>query len=222
MCEPTTIAMAAGAAMTAAGALAKGAGQAQAGRAQAGVAQAELARQRGYRDASGQAFDKTLGSFEKPKQDAGLKTAQDSRAGAGKANINIGNSLFPSARAPAVIADAYKRANDAAGVSSADYAGASGRFAGYGDLAQTNDIALGRGSEEIGKFGSFARGSAAVTPLEYQAAGSKGSTWRGIGDVLMGAGNIASLYGFTAPAKAGAASGGWFGRQTANLQPWYR
>lgn len=200
MCDPATAAMIGGAALTGAGSLTNSMGQSQARRAQSGVAQAELARQRGYRDASGAAFDTTLGKFEKPQQDTGLTAAQAGRADAGKANITLGNAVFPSARAPAVIADAYKRANADAATASAQYADASGRFGGYGDLTQSNDISLGRGRDEISKFGNFARGSNAVTPIEYEAAAGRGSTLRGLGDILMGAGNIASLYGFTQPA----------------------
>lgn len=203
MCDPATAAMIGGAALTGAGSLANSAGQSKARRAQSGVAAAELARQRGYRDASGAAFDTTLGKFEKPQQDTGLKDAQAGRADAAKANITLGNAVFPSARAPNVIADAYRRANADAATTAGNYADASGRFAGYGDLTQTNDIALGRGRDDLNKFSNFARGSNAVTPLEYEAASGQGSTLRGLGDILMGAGNIASLYGFTQPATKG-------------------
>lgn len=67
----------------------------------------------------------------------------------------------------------------------------------FGDLLGDNARLQARDASLIGQIGGFKRGSADMTPLELDAASQKGAGLRMLGDILGGAGSLATGYGLT-------------------------
>ena len=67
----------------------------------------------------------------------------------------------------------------------------------FGDMLGDNARFQARDASMIGQIGGFKRGSADMTPLELDAASQKGAGLRLFGDLLGGAGSIATGYGLT-------------------------
>lgn len=73
----------------------------------------------------------------------------------------------------------------------------------FGDLLGDNARLQAQDASMVGQIGGFKRGSSNVTPLELDAASQKGQGLRLLGDLLGGAGSLATGYGLTRGAPGG-------------------
>lgn len=67
----------------------------------------------------------------------------------------------------------------------------------FGDMLGDNARFQARDAGLIGQIGGFKRGSSNVTPLELDTANQKGAGLQLFGDLLAGAGSLATIYGLT-------------------------
>lgn len=211
MCEPTTIAMGVGAAAMAGGALMKNQGQNASAKAVAGRMNDESGRQSVFRNAAAGAWDKTIAGMEKPKTEAGLADAQAKSTTALQSNVT-NFSAAPAegvGRAPKVITDAYEGGANASRGYGLDYAARTGAMEGFGNQLFSRNIDIGRGRQEIDKWGNFSRGSQSVLPMEVDAASKKGDSQKGMGELFSGLGNLAMMFGLSGtPAAAPVSTAG--------------
>ena len=198
MCDPV---LGASAAALAGGTVMSGMGRNSAAKAQYGAMNAEGVRQRGFRDAASGAWNKTLDGMEKPKEGQALTDAQNKRTAAVQGNVTNFSAVPRDGvgNAPKVITDAYDAGDKAATDYGLDYGARTGALEGYGDRLFSRSVDIGRGRQEIDKYGNFSRGSQSVLPMELEGASSKGSTMRSIGEIFSGLGNLGLMYGLTRP-----------------------
>lgn len=92
-----------------------------------------------------------------------------------------------------------------------------GELRSFGDLLGDTSRLQARDATQIGTIGGFKRGSSAVLPYELEAANSKGAGLKMLGDVLGGAGSLATSAGLTMGAKPalGTAKDPWAYSRTA-------
>lgn len=87
---------------------------------------------------------------------------------------------------------------------------ALGQLRAFGDVLGDTSRLQARDAGTIGQIGGFERGSSNVLPFELEAANSKGSGLKMLGDILGGVGSMATGYGLShnvaGPAAAAASS----------------
>lgn len=173
-------------AMMVAGTLAKMQSDSQQQKAREDVMAAENARQQGYQQEAAAVQDKAVAGFDRAKQDATQEQQfvrrSDANVGALKSespeNIPISDSQ------PAVVKSTIARALNDAMTRGTDEAKAKARLGSFGDLQFVNGVDLNRSGQQQGQFGSFARGSSGVVPMEMQHANSAGGGMRTFGNLL--------------------------------------
>lgn len=132
---------------------------------------------------------------------------------AGEAN-DAAASVMPSDTADITVREMQKQTGAAQDFTSKQAASLA-NLRSFGDMLGDNARLQARDASLIGQVGGFKRGSSGITPLELDAASQKGAGLRFFGDLLGGAGSLATNYGLTRGgatpifgAKSGAASGG--------------
>lgn len=132
---------------------------------------------------------------------------------AGEAN-DAAASVMPSDTSDITVREMQKQTN-AAQDFTGQQAASLAALRSFGDMLGDNARLQARDASLIGQVGGFKRGSSGVTPLELDAASQKGAGLRFFGDLLGGAGSLATNYGLTRGgatpifgAKAAATSGG--------------
>lgn len=207
MCDPI---LGGSAAALAGGTVLSGMGRNSATKAQYGAMNAEAGRQRGFRDAASGAWNKTLDGMEPGKEGQALADAKARRADAAKANVTDFSAVKKDGvgDAPKVITDAYARGDEAARGYGLDYGDRTGALEGYGERLFSRSVDIGRGRQDIDKYGNFSRGSQSVLPMEMEGAATKGSTLRSIGEIFSGLGNLGLMYGLTRAPGAAPPPGG--------------
>lgn len=75
--------------------------------------------------------------------------------------------------------------------------GALADLRSFGDLLGETSLMQGRDAGLIGQIGGFKRGSSGVVPFELDHASEAGDGWNLFGDILAGAGSIATGAGLT-------------------------
>ena len=150
------------------------------------------------------------------KQEAKARDLSDFFTGpntAGEAN-DAAASVMPSDTADITVREMQKQTS-AADAFTGQQAASLANLRSFGDMLGDNARLQARDAGLIGQVGGFKRGSSGVTPLELDEASQKGQGLKFLGDLLGGAGSLATNYGLTRGgatpifgAKAAATSGG--------------
>ncbi len=137
-------------------------------------------------------------------QDAGVKQEAKARDlsefftgpnTAGEAN-DAAASVMPSDSADITVREMQKQtgaARDFTGKQAASLAS----LRSFGDMLGDSARLQARDASLIGQVGGFKRGSSNITPLELDEASQKGAGLKFFGDLLGGAGSLATNYGLT-------------------------
>lgn len=88
---------------------------------------------------------------------------------------------------------------------------AKARLMSLGDLFGDIDTAFARDAVDVSQIDRFKRGWLDVLPVELDAAAQKGQGWRLLGDILGGAGSVATMGALTGATLPGSLAG-LFGR----------
>lgn len=234
MCEPTTIAIAA----TAAGTAASVAGQKKAQRAMGRAQAAENMRQSKLRDEANALFSQSLSantakSRSEAEVDATAKrteTYKGDLAAVKKAEVG---SAYGS-EAPTVVADEAAASGAAGKMGSVMDSRNKAALASFGDVTQATAVKNARARTNIGTTADFMRGSASAHGAEMDYASHAGDQLKTVGDILQKVGMVAGGYAAAAGAGAGATtlgsegvmkagameaakSGGWMVPATTNM-----
>jgi hypothetical protein len=211
MCDPIT---GTALALTALGTGSNLIGQGQANDARKSALGAERTRQQNYTNSEFGTAGDTLTDVSRPAQDQLLQGAQDTRRAAYAAPISNVPFASPIASTNPVIAGEMQRASNTQRTKSLGEALAKANLDAYGDAQTQTGIKTNQNAQNIGITSQEAQASQNVLPLELQNAQRKGQDARTIGDLLTGAGSIASLgagglFGANGPATFNAGTGVW-------------
>jgi hypothetical protein len=202
MCDPVSIA---GAALTAGSVAANSAAASSVASARGKAMDAERQRQAGFRAQASQINDKSRQLYDGfgGQQDGRAKALGDYYTGAnGNAPAAAGagstapTETMPGSGSALVVQEQAKQGGKAQAYS--DQQGdALGNLRSFGDVMGTLGRASARNSQQVGQIGNFAQGSAGVLPYELEAANQKGNGMKMFGDLLKGAGSLATTYGLS-------------------------
>ena len=103
---------------------------------------------------------------------------------------------MPSSASNIVVQEQKKQAAKAKAYGD-QQADAMGALRSFGDLLGDTSRVQARNAADIGTIGGFKRGSSAILPLELEAANQKGAGLRLFGDLLSGAGGVATSAGLS-------------------------
>lgn len=216
MCDPITIA---GIALTGASAVANNVAQGKVERARNDALAAERIRQGGLdqeADAINAQSQQRFEGFE-DKQDAKstqlgdfFQSQGDTPDGANAA------AAIPISTSNVTVQEEAKQRGKASAFTDAQGKNL-GQLRAFGDVLGGISREQARDASAIGQIGGFKRGSSSVLPYELEAANSKGAKMKFLGDVLGGAGSLATSAGLggatlgstaaTAPVTSAAWSG---------------
>lgn len=191
MCDPVTIA---GIALSAGSIVTNSMASNADARARDGVLAAERIRQQGY-DKETAALNKTSEDRYKdfaPQQDARAQQLGDFLTT--KVAPDAGTpaaAVMPTSSSDIVNQDLTKKQGEAQGY--VDQQGAAlGKLRSFGDLLGDTTRLQGRDAGLIGQVNGFKQGSNSIVPLELNQAATAGDGWRLFGDILGGAGSVAT------------------------------
>jgi hypothetical protein len=203
MCEPTTIAIAA----TAAGTAASVAGQKKAMRAMGSAQAAENTRQSALRDEANAIFSQSLSSNTAKNRVAAETGAAAKRDAAYTADLAGGKRAEVAssygAEAPQVVADESAARGAAGKMGSAIDARNKAVLAGFGDATSDTAVKNARARINTGVVGDFMKGSASAHGAEMDYASHKGDSLKTVGDILQKIGMVAGGYAAASSAGAG-------------------
>lgn len=217
MCDPTTLI---GLALTAGSTVANTVAASKAANAREDVLAAERIRQTQLDREADALNTQSQDRYEDVggKQEAKARDLSEFFSGpntAGEAN-DAAASVMPSDTADITVREMQKQtgaAQDFTGKQAVSLA----NLRSFGDMLGDNARMQARDASMIGQIGGFKRGSSGVTPLELDEASQKGAGLKFLGDLLGGAGSLATNYGLTRGgatpifgAKSAATSGGSF------------
>lgn len=196
MCNPIAI----GLAMQGAGILANKAGNDRVVRSRNSMAEAEAQRQRGYQAGIDSRFSEVLNTFRPDAQ------AQTNAGEVAKLDAAYQGAL-PQVSALPLTGSADQSTKASFGrklsdmlIKGKDEAKRLAKLKAHDATQFSNLLGLTRSGQDIGQQVGFSQASSGILPYELQAANQKGANQRTIGELLGGAGNIAVMKGFTAPA----------------------
>lgn len=194
MCDPVVLA---GLALSAGSAVVNSMAATEDAKARDSVLASERIRQRGYDQETAalnnQSQDRFVG-FE-PQMEAKQQSLGDylSSRVAPDPNSAVPSAL-PSSSSGVVNQETEKQRGAAQGYVD-QQTGAMADMRSFGDLLGEISLLQGRDAGQIGTVGGFKRGSQGVVPLELNQAATAGDGMRLFGDILGGAGSIATGYG---------------------------
>ena len=214
MCDPTTIA---GLALTAGSTVVNTIAANKAASAREDVLAAERIRQNQLDKEAAALNTQSQDQYDKAdvKQEAKARDLTDFFSGpntAGEAN-DAAAAVLPSDTSGITVREMQKQtgaAQDFTGQQAASLAA----LRSFGDMLGDNARSQARDASLVGQIGGFKRGSSGVVPLELDEASQKGQGLKFLGDLLGGAGSLATNYGLT---KGGATP--LFGAKTATTTP---
>lgn len=114
---------------------------------------------------------------------------------------DIGEYTAAATTGPAEVRDRGNVALAEARKKGADYATNLANITSYGGLDTQNAALLGRAGQNIGRLADSSRGYTSILPLQLDAASAKGNSLNLVADVANNLGNVAFMYGATAPKK---------------------
>lgn len=165
------------------------------------VAEQNYAKNKEFGQQADAVLQDNLNTFNIGNQLAGYATAADARNSAAQSNMLQNNSVMlpTSASAPVEVqADMARRINDSL-QQGREQAKAGANLAAYGDLNNSNNLALQNSAIKLNQIGDFANGAQNVLNTQLATAPLKGTKSNTIGDVLQGAGALANAYSVTRP-----------------------
>jgi len=194
MCEPTTIAIAA----TAAGTAASIAGQKKAQRAMGQAQAAENARQAKLREEANAIFSESLSSNTTKNRVAAETAAAGKRKEAYTADLAAGKRAEVGSSygtdTPKVVADESAARGEAGKMGSVIDARNKAVLAGFGDVTNANAVKNARARVNAGVVGDFMKGSASAHGVEMDYASHRGDSLKTVGDILSKVGMVAGGY----------------------------
>ena len=199
MCLPAAVLIGAG--LMAGGGLMQHFGQKKADKAMNNTFNRERARQKAFEKDQQGRFEDSLASTQgihDPRAQAAAAQAREAEyAAATKAASDPAASgyLPGTSGGNAVIATAAERAGAESDAQTSQLAKSLATLGGLTDQMQTNDIRIGRNSQEIAQIGGFKAGSLRALQAEMDAAKLKGQTLRGLGSLAMQIGQMAAMSG---------------------------
>ena len=203
MCEPTTIAIAA----TAAGTAASVAGQKKAMRAMGSAQAAENVRQGALRDEANAIFSESLSSNTAKNRVAAETNASTKREAAYTADLAGGKKAEVASsygsETPLVVADESAARGAAGKMGSAIDARNKAILAGFGDATSDTAVKNARARVNTGVVGDFMKGSASAHGAEMDYASHKGDSLKTVGDILQKIGMVAGGYAAASSAGSG-------------------
>ena len=197
MCPPAIVALA----LTAAGSAAQAAGARRASKAMAGARVAESIRQKGFQDEANAVVEDSLNKSGKDATDKGMADAAAKRAAESDAAVAdvrapieaTGANLAGDQTVNAVMASE----GDVAANKNLGYATQQGRaksnLLSFNDVTFQNAINNLRAGQKLNTTSNFMRGSAAVLPVELEAASRKGEGLKTFGNLLSTAGTVVGM-----------------------------
>lgn len=203
MCEPTTIAIAA----TAAGTAASIAGQKKAQRAMGEAQAAENMRQAKLREEANAIFAGSLNENTAKKRSEVEAKAEAGRNEAYKGDIGsvkraeVGSAY--GSETPQIVSGESAARGKAGKMSSLIDSRNKAALAGFGDATQAMAVKNARARTNVGTTADFMRGSASAHGAEMDYASHKGDQLKTIGDILTKIGMVAGGYAAAAGAGAG-------------------
>lgn len=203
MCDPTTLA---GLALTAGSTVVNTIAANKAASAREDVLAAERIRQTQL-DREAEALNATSQDrYEKAdvKQEAKARDLTDFFTGpntAGEANDSAA-SVLPSDTSDITVREMAKQTGAAQNFTG-QQAASLATLRSFGDMLGDNARLQARDAGIIGQIGGFKRGSSGIIPLELDEASQKGRGLQFLGDLLGGAGSLATNYGLTRGGSAG-------------------
>jgi len=217
MCEPTTIAIAASAAGTAASI----AGQKKAQRAMGSAQAAENIRQGALRDEANAIFSESLSSNSAKNRVAAETGAAAKRDAAYTADLAGGKRAEVAssygAEAPQVVADESAARGAAGKMGSAIDARNKAVLAGFGDATNATAVKNARARVNTGVVGDFMKGSSSAHGVEMDYASHRGDSLKTVGDILQKIGMVAGGYAAASSAAGSAGINATAGRVAGNL-----
>lgn len=217
MCEPTTIAIAA----TAAGTAASIAGQKKAQRAMGNVQAAENMRQAKLREEANAIFAQSLNQNTAKNRSEVEAKAQAGRTEAYKGDIGsvkraeVGSAY--GSEAPQVVSGESAARGQAGKMSSVIDSKNKAALASFGDATQTMAVKNARARTNVGTTADFMRGSASAMGAEMDYASHKGDQLKTIGDILSKVGMVAGGYAAASAAAGSAGINATAGKIAGNL-----
>lgn len=184
-------------------------GQQKAQHAMTNTFNRERERQKGFEQEQVGKFQNSLDSTRQVTDPNAQAAAADKRTAflsalTRSASPAAGGYAMPgSGNAPQMVATAADAAGAKADAQTAGLAKALGALGGMDDQMLTNNINIGRNSQDIGQIGGFARGSMDVLQSEMDAAKQKGATWRTLGGLAQSIGSAMLSGGIGGGAGAG-------------------
>lgn len=197
MCDPVTIA---GLALTAGSTVVNTIAANKAANAREDVLAAERIRQGQFDQEAAALNTQSQDRYQdvEGKQTAKARELSDFFTGpntAGEAN-DAAASVLPSDSSDITVREMRKQTGNAADFTGKQAASLA-TLRSFGDMMGDNARMQARDAGLIGQIGGFKGGSSGVTPLELDAASQKGQGLRFFGDLLGGAGSLATNYGLT-------------------------
>lgn len=210
MCDLIT---AAGIALSGAGALANSRAQSKVAKARSATLAQERARQDALETEAGKLNTQSQDRYQDfgGQQDAKAQELGDYFSAQTVAPDGVNDSAnLPRSSSNIVLAEDTKQRGEARDFTNKTGA-ALGNLRAFGDHLGSISRAQARDAGQIGQIGGFMRGSSSILPYELEAANSAGDGAKLFGDILSGAGSLATSAGITGPGKAmlGTASDPW-------------
>jgi len=197
MCDPATIA---GFALSAASAAANGAAQSKVQRARDDAMAAERIRQNGLDQEAAALNTKSQDNYQdfETKQDETSTKLADYFTGQDVPEPSP-EAALPTTSSNITVQEEAKQRGLAKDFTNKTGT-ALGELRAFGDLLGQNSRLQARTGMEIGQIGGYKRGSSNVLSYELDAANSKGQGMRMLGDILGGAGSLATNVGLSSTA----------------------
>jgi len=207
MCNPLAI----GAVLMAAGTAAQYQGNKRAEKAAVNVRRAEDSRQNMFKEQAEGGLRKNMDAASaeaiEGQQAASAKSRSEGYSNASMQAPQLAQMVSSGALGGnQVVQDSLAGALGRANANAAQLGEARSRLNSFGDAMFNTNVQLGRGREEIGTAGDFAKRSAEATGMELQAAAHRGDKLKMLGTLLTAVGG-AAMGGAGAAGGAGAGAG---------------
>lgn len=170
----------------------------------------ETQKQKGYQNQAFGVLNQNLAKQGAPAAQTAMGAGEAARE---NLTANLANAAQPATPTPTSASpdvatqEAQARASTAGNAWTKLATQAQAREGSYGDWGTALGIGNTETNSNLGVINNFARGTAALLPLQVQAAAHRGDPLSGWGSIISAIGSVASLAGATgaiAPAAAGA------------------
>lgn len=188
---PYPIALAAGAALSAAGTGMQMAAAKQSERAMNKSVASEVKRQRGYRDEAMQAYQRSLAESGRETAERDIGAGEAARAAAYQRLQEIPLAAPSNTQAPVETTSPGR----SGAAKEQNMAKQQAAYMGLSEWQLRQLIKNMRAQQHLGMISTIARDSAGVNPFEVQQARHAGDTLAGIGGITSAAGSMLGAYG---------------------------